>query len=186
MSCSPGASSSTVADICTAAEVAPATFYTYFPAKEDLVFADQPEGVVAMRQTITARGSAESLYTVLMRGVEMLAASPQWSVASDENPAAIRARLILTVPSLRAVALRQLFDLQVDWANALTLAFPGELDEPTAHAVIGSLVGAVTSTAMAHIRQNRPLEQIPEVVTQAAQIALNGLPRLQISNGTTE
>ncbi|PZG22079.1 TetR family transcriptional regulator [Nonomuraea aridisoli] len=171
-----GYDATTVADICAAAELSPATFFAYFPAKEDLVFADQPERVAAMREIIAARRPGEPLREVLMRGMDRLAVSEQWSIPPDDELVAIRARLIATEPALRAVALRRLFDVQREWADALAEAFPDELDELGAHAVIGSVVGAVIGVALANLRRGDAALPMPEAVTRAAEAAMAGLP----------
>jgi hypothetical protein len=79
------------------------------------------------------------------------------------------------VPALRAIALRWLFDVQDDLAEALLAAFPGELDDLTAHAVAGSVTGAVVSATMANVRKEEGAAPAAEVVLRAAEIALDGL-----------
>ncbi|WP_165959127.1 TetR/AcrR family transcriptional regulator [Actinomadura sp. KC345] len=172
-----GYEATTVADICAVAKVAPATFYAYFPAKQDLVFADGPERVEALLRVIAGRRPDESLHALLMRGVERFTVDRDWTILPDEDLIAIRAELVFTVPALRAVALGQLLDAQAEWSEALARAFPEVLDEPTAHAVIGSLVGAVIGGAVAHLRRGAPLAQLPAAVMRAAETALNGLPQ---------
>ncbi|TDE54637.1 TetR family transcriptional regulator [Nonomuraea mesophila] len=65
-----GFEATTVADICAAAEISQATFFTYFPAKEDLVFADQPDQVKTVSELLAGRRPGESVREVLMRVVE--------------------------------------------------------------------------------------------------------------------
>ncbi|WP_165977216.1 TetR family transcriptional regulator [Nonomuraea diastatica] len=171
-----GFEATTVADICAAAEISPATFFTYFPAKEDLVFADQPDQVEAVNELLAGRRPGESVREVLTRVVEQFTAAGAWSIDPDDPLVAVRARLIATVPALRAVALRRLFDIQGQWAESLAAAFPGELDDLEAHAVIGSVTGAVIAAAMANLRRGEAARPMPEVVTRAAVTAMDALP----------
>ncbi|PRY00444.1 TetR/AcrR family transcriptional regulator [Allonocardiopsis opalescens] len=168
-----GYDATTVAQIAAAAEVAPATFFTYFPAKEDLVFAQQPERLQALHAAIADRAPGDSVADVLLRGARLLLESDDWSIESDTGLSAVRARLVAEEPSLRAAALRRLFDIQDELAGTLARAFPDELDDIAAHAVIGSVVGAVISTAMSAVRRGAP-ETVPQVAIRAAQIALAG------------
>ncbi|WP_165912798.1 TetR/AcrR family transcriptional regulator [Tamaricihabitans halophyticus] len=170
-----GYDETTVADICASAELSQATFFVHFPAKEDLVFADQPERAAAMRELIAGREPGESLRTLLLRGVDLLGVSGRWTIPQDDDLVAVRAQLITSVPALRATALRRMFDIQAEWAQALAEAFPDELDELDAHAVIGALVGAVVSAALANIRRGAEASSMPEVIARAAGRALDGI-----------
>ncbi|WP_281284743.1 hypothetical protein [Nonomuraea mesophila] len=97
-------------------------------------------------------------------------------MAPDDPLVAVRARLIATVPALRAVALRRLFDIQGQWAQALAAAFPDELDDLEANAVVGSVTGAVIAAAMANLRRGEAARPMPEVVTRAAATAMDAIP----------
>ena len=162
--------------------MAPATFFAHFPAKEDLVFGDHPKRAAAMRTLISNRPPGEPLRALLLRGVDLLEVSGHWPAHQDDELVAIRASLVSTVPALRAAALRRIFDIQPEWADALAEAFPDELDELDAHAVIGSLVGAVISVALANVRRGEDALPMPEAVTRAAESVLSGLPQA-IPNG---
>src|SRR3954469_21544690 len=50
----------TVADVAAAAEVSERTVYTYFPAKEDILFADHAELQERLRTTLGGRGAGTS------------------------------------------------------------------------------------------------------------------------------
>lgn len=168
-----GYDQTTITDVCAAAELSAATFYKHFSAKEDVVFADQPDRMRAGRDLMAERLPGEAPDEHLMRCVREMLSDDRASVEPDEELAAIRARLITTVPVLRAIALRWLFDVQHEWALALAEAHPEELDDLSAHAVVGSVVGAVLSAAMSALDGPRPLS---EVVLRAARIALEGCP----------
>jgi AcrR family transcriptional regulator len=60
-----GFDGTTVEEIAAGAEVAPCTFFRYFPRKEDVLFGDHPEEVALIRDTLatpqpTRRSSTRS------------------------------------------------------------------------------------------------------------------------------
>lgn len=167
-----GFDAATVADICESAELSPATFYTHFRAKEDLVFADQPRRMEAGSVLMAERVEGETLETHLLRVVHTILHDGRWDIAADEDLTAIRARLITTVPALRAISLRWLFDSQHEWSLALARAFPEELDDFTAHALVGSVTGAMISAGIASLDKPEPPS---EAAMRAARIAVRGV-----------
>lgn len=54
----------TCEQIAAAASVAPRTFYAYFPAKEDVVFADDADDLALLRERLAARGATPVLAVV--------------------------------------------------------------------------------------------------------------------------
>ncbi|TDD21031.1 TetR/AcrR family transcriptional regulator [Nonomuraea diastatica] len=170
-----GYDQTTVADICAASELSPATFYKHFPAKEDIVFADYPERVDAIRALASAPRPGESLESLLRRVFAVALEPGRWSIDPAEDLIVIRTQLIFAVPALRAIALRWLFDIQHEWAKALREAFP-ELDDITAHALIGAMVGALASAGRAAIENGRHGVALIEDITRALDVAMAGLP----------
>ena len=55
-----GFDQTTIADIAEAADIAPRTFFGYFPSKEDVVFADFPETVAGLSARLDDRGADET------------------------------------------------------------------------------------------------------------------------------
>ena len=55
-----GFDQTTIADIAEAADIAPRTFFGYFPSKEDVVFADFPETVEALSARLDDRADDET------------------------------------------------------------------------------------------------------------------------------
>jgi AcrR family transcriptional regulator len=92
-----GYDATTVADVAAAAEVSSMTVFRYFPAKEDLVMADEYDPVIVER--IRARPAGEPL---VRRIGAALAESAAGHSPDDRALLLARVRLGLSVPALRA------------------------------------------------------------------------------------
>jgi AcrR family transcriptional regulator len=60
-----GFEQTTIADIAEAADIAPRTFFGYFPSKEDVVFADFPEQLEALSRRLRERDDDETAIDAL-------------------------------------------------------------------------------------------------------------------------
>lgn len=87
----------TCEQIAAAAEVAPATFYRYFPTKEDVVLSDDYDELLAL--LARARPASEQPIRAVRRALAIA-----FEAFSDADTAAVRERLqlALSVPALRA------------------------------------------------------------------------------------
>ena len=141
-----GYDETTIADIAAAAEIGARTFFSYFASKEELVFPDADGRVQAAIDAIATRGPDEGPVDVLLRALGQI------NEASDEmvSPlAALRLRLIQTVPAVRGRALQIQLDAQREIAEHLAEAFPDQLDLVRAAALTGAFVGAVSAALQA-------------------------------------
>lgn len=170
-----GYDSTTVAEIAAAAEVSPATFFNYFSAKDEVVFADDDLYDDLLRESFADRSPDESPEDLLLRTIHRLSGADTWSFPFDHELTRIRARLIATVPALRAGALLRNASLQQRLAHALREAYPAELDALHAAALTGALVGAIDA-AMHSDLDGSDREPTTNTVLQAAEIALRGRP----------
>ena len=128
----------TVEQICAAAGVSPATFYRYFGAKEEVVFAYRDEFLTALRDAISGAGAepsaAAQLRAVLMRFAAYL--------QSQAGTLAMRNQLVLHHPGLFARTLA----VQRDWESELAEGLARARGVPTGdlvcqlHAAIGLAV----------------------------------------------
>jgi AcrR family transcriptional regulator len=93
-----GFDNTTVEEIAAAAEVAPRTFFRYFPAKVDVLFADHPEQIELLRQRLATRASDEAVIDAVRRAtLERIGA-----VVADPSPFLTRSRLVASVPAAHA------------------------------------------------------------------------------------
>jgi AcrR family transcriptional regulator len=94
-----GFQATTVADIAEAADVAPRTFFAYFPSKEAVVFADFDETFAVLEARIGERPDGEDTFAALRAWIGEL--------VSDEDPEgadreAVRRRLVCDSDALGA------------------------------------------------------------------------------------
>ncbi|WP_223691013.1 TetR/AcrR family transcriptional regulator [Leifsonia poae] len=135
-----GYDETTVADIAVAADIGTRTFFSYFTSKEELLFPENDARLQTALDAIDARGSADRPADLLLRAL----GDPRLESGEIVSPlAALRLRLMETVPAVRGRALQMQRDAQRQIATRLIEAFP-ELDEVNAAALTGAFIGAVT------------------------------------------
>ena len=107
-----GFDATTVDDIAAAAEVSRRTFFRYFASKEDVLLADHPRNLAALRAALAARPPSEPILTALRQALMSM------SGAYEENRERLllRARVMRGTPSLQARSLV----LQRDWEQAVS------------------------------------------------------------------
>jgi AcrR family transcriptional regulator len=99
-----GFEATTVAEIAEAADVSPRTFFTYFPAKEDVLFADAQDRIDRLRDALAKRTPDESLLDALRRAAREIVADQ--SFRAEEQRAHMQ--VIGANPALGARALQDL------------------------------------------------------------------------------
>jgi AcrR family transcriptional regulator len=171
-----GYEQTTVAEVAAAAEVSTKTFFNYFPSKEDVVFADASQRMDVALQVVAERAPFDPLDKVLLQVIERVLDLVQ-SHDSDLEPdlLAVRAKVLMAVPALQAKALHLIFAMQRQLAQALAAAYPDRLDEVTAAAVVGSVVGAAQAAVLASIERGDSRDESFAAVCPAARIALQGI-----------
>lgn len=93
-----GFDETTVEEIAAAADVAPRTFFRYFPTKVDVLFADHQDFVALLRETLATRQAGEPVLAAVRR------ASLAWLDRVTADPALflVRSRLAAGVPAAHA------------------------------------------------------------------------------------
>ncbi|WP_329567144.1 TetR family transcriptional regulator [Kitasatospora sp. NBC_01266] len=110
-----GWENTTVDQIAAAAEVSPATFFRYFPTKEDLVLTDEYDP--PMTAALLARPDDEPF---LASARAVLVPMLRVIMQHDRDELLTRLRLVLDVPSLRARMLQQAAEPQAVFLDVLT------------------------------------------------------------------
>ncbi|MFC0550651.1 TetR/AcrR family transcriptional regulator [Planotetraspora thailandica] len=179
-----GYDETTIADIAAEADIGTRTFFSYFASKEELLFPESDARVQAAVEAIASRGPGEGPAEVLLRALHKVGDD------SDEMTsrlAALRLRLVRSVPVVRGRALQIQLDAQREIARHLAAAFPERLDEVSAAALTGAFVGAVTGALQVLLDDLDGLGDpaaIQEAVRRATDVALT--PWLQASAWTAE
>lgn len=173
-----GYDQTTVSEIAAEADVATKTFFNYFPSKEDLVFSDQHRRHALMQELVESREPDESLADLIDRlCARLVAMTSTHSNSVDWSPelGPLRLRLMREVPALQARALKLMFDIERELAEALHKAYGDRLDPITAAAVIGGLVGAAQAAVQASVDLGESAEQRRESSIRALEIAMRGI-----------
>jgi AcrR family transcriptional regulator len=170
-----GYEQTTVAAIAAAADVAPATFYLHFPAKEDLLFADGQHLLNAGIAALAERQPDESPTATLVRAIrQMVAASRGGPRDLTSELEQTRLRLITSVPALQATTLHRVFTAQQQLAEALQRAYPGDIDALDAVALVGAVTGAILAAGHAATTSGQTLttaiERILDTTDKASRL----------------
>lgn len=140
-----GYEETTIADIAAAADVGTRTFFSYFESKEALLFPGADSRVRGAIEAIQRRTPGETPAAVLLRALAEYGTSD-----SDLLSPLAKLRLKLqTVPAVRGRSLQIQLDAERAIATPLLAAFPDELDEAKAAAMVGAFMGAVQSALQA-------------------------------------
>ena len=168
-----GYDETTIADITTAAEIGTRTFFSYFASKEELLFPESDDRVRATVDAIATRTPGERPADVLLRALSDVGA------ASDDmvgQLGALRMRLFQTVPAVRGRALQIQLNAQREIARQLHTAYPEELDEAGAAALVGAFVGAITGALQVLLEDPaatvREPAKLREALRRATDVAL--------------
>ncbi|MBH5338526.1 TetR family transcriptional regulator [Streptomyces pactum] len=173
-----GYEETTVAEIAAAADVSTRTFFSYFPGKEDVLFADSQERVDALVRAVGGRRPGETVAQLLLRALRTSVVSPDAAADLTGELPSLRVRLILASPALRARALHWLFEAQRQLTGALLAACGDEIDEAEASAAVGALAGALINTALVRLARGATADELRTALDRAATVALGGLAGL--------
>jgi AcrR family transcriptional regulator len=178
-----GYEQTTVAEIAAAVEVSPRTFFSYFPSKEELLFADTDERIRIAVDAIAHRDPADRPPELLVRAVERVIASGTLAGGPDGAMMPVRLALFTASPALVGAAVRRLLLVQEAMAGALHHAYPEELTETSAAAMVGALVGALFAAALASLRRGDDPDQLRAELRDAMALAMRGITSLGGAGG---
>jgi AcrR family transcriptional regulator len=159
-----GYEETTISDIAAAADVSPRTFFSYFPSKDDVVFAEMDERLADVRAGLAERPTGETPLATFRRVSEALL---QAIAAEEGDYGAVQVSLIRDRPSLQAQALKRLSDAEEGFVAVLREIAP-ELDDVTAVTIIGVAFGGLRAAIM----YCRSQSYGPERTREAAERAL--------------
>jgi AcrR family transcriptional regulator len=164
-----GYDGTTIADIAAAADVSTRTFFSYFASKEEVLFPDADARVKAALTAIDERRPSERPTQILLRALAELGDAGDDLVGPM---AALRLRFVRSVPSVRGRLLQLQLDAQTEIAARLHAAFPDELDEVEAAALVGAFVGAIAGALEVLLHDEHDPDVTRERLQRATAVAL--------------
>ncbi|MCB0993444.1 MAG: TetR family transcriptional regulator [Acidimicrobiales bacterium] len=157
-----GFDATTIDDIARAADIAPRTFFTYFPTKEDVVLADYAARLGRIVAELEQRPETEPAWAALQAAFAAVAADYQ----TERDQLIRRFTLMATTPSVFARSLQ----LQAGWedtlADTLTQRTKAEPDEPTPRLQAAAALAAMRASLQHWLRTGHTGD-LPTIVSQA-------------------
>jgi AcrR family transcriptional regulator len=166
-----GFDETTVEEIAAAADVASRTFFRYFPAKVDVLFADHDDLVGLLRDTLATRPPDEPILEAVRRAT--LAAIDR--VLADPELFLTRSRLVTTVATARACS--RLLDADYEDVIAAAVAAERGTDPATdLHArVVARVAWSATRAARDVWTASRAASDPQKLVAEAFDLVAHGL-----------
>jgi len=115
-----GFAATTIDQIAAAADIAPRTFFHYFPSKEDVVLADYRDRLDRIIEIIVGRPTDEAPWQALRVAFRQVGSDYE----NQRDRLLPRFRIIATTPSVAARSLQ----LQTSWEDAVAVTVAGRLD----------------------------------------------------------
>ncbi|MBT8224060.1 MAG: TetR family transcriptional regulator [Dactylosporangium sp.] len=170
-----GYDGTTIADITEAAGVAPRTFFSYFECKEDVLFTDSIARLERVLDVLASRGAGEGISELLVRVVSSFEEVQDLEVGFLSPTGQMRMQLVFTTPAVQARAAHWIFDTEERLASALYQAYPDELDEIAAAAIVGAYTGAIMQGIIASIKRGHGPSRVLAELRRSCEIALRGV-----------
>jgi AcrR family transcriptional regulator len=136
-----GFEATTIADIAAAADIAPRTFFGYFPSKEAVAFHDFEEVFARFAERLRARPASETAFDAMRDWIAARVAEA--GLHSDEERR--RRRLVRTTPALRAHDRANLARFEVLLAEAVAADLGVAPDSLRPHLVSAAAMAALES-----------------------------------------
>jgi AcrR family transcriptional regulator len=166
-----GYEETTISDITAAADVSPRTFFSYFPSKEDVVFAEMDERLADVHARLADRPAGETPLATLRRvAVDLLRAT----AADLGEYGAVQVSLIRERPSLQARALKRLTDAEDEFVEMLGEICP-DLDEVSSVTIVGAAFGGLRAVITYCLAQGYDPERTGDAIDRALVIVEQGL-----------
>jgi AcrR family transcriptional regulator len=168
-----GYEAATIADIAAAADIAPRTFFAYFPSKEAVVFHDAERDYDSLSERLTRRPDGEYAFTALRRWIDERIASAE----PDRDGARLRKELCAHSEELQRIQ----HGIMARFEELLRGEIARDLDEP-ADALRPRLVAAATIAGLRLLVDAPPRspDESAAVLDEVLAFMQSGLEGLQL------
>ncbi|GAA4030963.1 hypothetical protein GCM10022247_65080 [Allokutzneria multivorans] len=170
-----GYEQTTVAQIAAAADVSTRTFFDHFPTKEDVLFMHSEVRTELVMRTIEECDGSEHPSDLLVRVLKENLLSTVWNQDIALGAAALRLKLLKTVPALQARALHRMLEVEQQLADALCAAYPDRLTPYDAAVMVGSAVGGILGALRLTVAEHDDPEQVRAALLRAVEVTARGL-----------
>jgi AcrR family transcriptional regulator len=136
-----GFDQTTIADIAEAADIAPRTFFGYFPSKEDVVFADFPETLAGLSARLDSRSADETAIDAIRAWVEGLLDE----VDLTDDRERCRKRVIGESPALADHNRALMGQVEELLAGHIARDLGDQPDDVRPHMIASSVIGALSA-----------------------------------------
>ncbi|MCP3798487.1 TetR/AcrR family transcriptional regulator [Allokutzneria sp. A3M-2-11 16] len=170
-----GYEQTTVAQIAAAADVSTRTFFDHFPTKEDVLFVHPSERTELVMRMIADCDGSESPSDLLVRVLKENLFSTVWNQDILSGAAALRFKLLKTVPAIQVHALRRMLSVEDQLTDALCSAFPDRLTPYDAAVMVGSTVGGILGAMRATVVDFDDPEKVRATLLKAIEVTARGL-----------
>ena len=158
-----GYQATTIAEIAAAADVAPRTFFSYFPSKEAVVFHNVDRDLDGLAATLRDRLPGETAFDALRRWIESM--FDEWMAEGDESD--LRKRLCSEdegLANFQGGVMARIQELMLE-------AIADDLDEPP-DALRPRLVAAAAMAALSSLEDSIDLKGEDAPVAKADKLAV--------------
>jgi AcrR family transcriptional regulator len=173
-----GYEETTIADIAEAADIAPRTFFGYFPSKEDVVFADFPADFDALAERLRGRDEDETAIDALRA---FIAEVLEQAELADERELC-RKRIIKQSEALDAHRRALMGRMEDMLAEAVARDFgnrPGDLRPPMIASAAVAALGSLDKTGISDLDSPPTKEEALAMIDQALIFLQGGLEALR-------
>jgi AcrR family transcriptional regulator len=173
-----GFDETTIADIAEAADIAPRTFFGYFPSKEDVVFADFPADFDAFAERLHGRDEDQTAIDVLRA---FIADVLEHAELADERELC-RKRVIKQSEALDAHRRALMGRMEDLLAEALARDFgnrPGDLRPPMIASAAVAALGSLDKAGITDSESPPTREEALAMIDQALTFLQGGLTALR-------
>ena len=183
-----GLANVTVEDIAEAAEVSPRTFFNYFPSKEAVLFAGEPDRAARLRERVATEAPGEpviaTLRAVLAQDAEAMADELR-SLGGDPADWLRRMKVARTDPLVRAAHAAQMAMIERAIAEGIAARLGADQETDPYPGVLAATAVSLIRACLAFWTGTSGTVQLGHLIDHAFQALADGFPEDSALRGIT-